>query len=206
MSASTPGPVYEVSLSIVREVAAEFDDWLATHVREMLELPGFVRAVTFAAEDDDPDRVRRITQYYLENDEALEAYLSGPAEAMRQEALVRFPDRLVASRRVLHHADSAAETSTPVATCLNCSALLTGQYCANCGQRARGRLISIWELVRDAIGDLFELDSRLWRTLIPLMVRPGQLTREYLMGRRARFMPPFRTYLVLSLAFFLVAS
>lgn len=203
--ANAPGPVYEVSLGIDREAAADFDEWLASHVREMLELPGFVRAVTFAAEDDDPDRVRRITQYFLETDEALEAYLAGPAEAMRQEALARFQDRFVATRRVLHHADTAEETSTPVEACLNCGALLTGQYCAHCGQRARTRLISIWELVRDAVGDLFELDSRLWQTLIPLTVRPGRLTREYLLGRRARFMPPFRTYLVLSLGFFLVA-
>jgi hypothetical protein len=203
--ASATGPVYEVSLSIDREAAADFDEWLASHVREMLELPGFVRAVTFSAEDDDPARVRRITQYYLETDEALETYLAGPAELMRQEALAKFPDRFVASRRVLHHADTAEETSTPVEACLNCGALLNGQYCAHCGQRARTRLISIWELVRDAVGDLFELDSRLWQTLIPLTVRPGRLTREYLLGRRARFMPPFRTYLVLSLGFFLVA-
>jgi hypothetical protein len=82
---------------------------------------------------------------------------------------------------------------------------LQGQYCARCGQRARGRLISIWELVREAIGDLFELDSRLWRTIIPLVLHPGKLTHDYLIGRRARFMPPFRTYLVLSIVFFLVA-
>lgn len=199
------GPVYEVSLSIDREVAGAFDEWLAAHGRDLLELPGFVRAVTYSAEDEDPARVRRVTQYFLEDDEALEAYLSGPAETMRQEALERFPDRFTASRRVLHHADTADEVSAPVASCLNCGMLLTGQYCANCGQRARSRLISIFELVRDAFGDLFELDSRLWRTLIPLTVRPGELTREYLMGRRARYMPPFRTYLVLSLVFFLVA-
>jgi hypothetical protein len=60
-------------------------------------------------------------------------------------------------------------------------------------------------LIRDAFGDLFELDSRLWQTLVPLVIRPGQLTRDYLLGRRARFMPPFRTYLVLSVVFFLVA-
>ena len=36
-------------------------------------------------------------------------------------------------------------------------------------------------------------------------MRPGQLTRDYLRGRRARYMPPFRSYLVLSLIFFLVA-
>lgn len=93
----------------------------------------------------------------------------------------------------------------PTPHCLNCGSPLAGQYCSRCGQRARSRLISVWELVRDAFGDLFELDSRLWQTLLPLMFRPGRLTRDYLRGRRARFMPPFRTYLVLSVVFFLVA-
>jgi hypothetical protein len=89
--------------------------------------------------------------------------------------------------------------------CLNCGAELVGQYCGICGQRARNRLISLWELLSEAFGDLFELDSRLWRTLIPLLVRPGRLTRDYLEGRRARYMPPFRMYLVLSVVFFVVA-
>jgi hypothetical protein len=89
--------------------------------------------------------------------------------------------------------------------CLNCGTELQGQYCGNCGQRARSRLISLWELLQDAFGDLFEIDSRLWRTIIPLLVRPGRLTRDYLEGRRARYMPPFRMYLVLSVIFFVVA-
>ena len=89
--------------------------------------------------------------------------------------------------------------------CLNCGTELRGQYCGGCGQRARGRLISLWELLQDAFGDLFELDSRLWRTLIPLLIRPGRLTLDYLEGRRARYMPPFRMYLVLSVIFFVIA-
>jgi len=89
--------------------------------------------------------------------------------------------------------------------CLNCGTALRGQYCGSCGQRASGRLISLWELLRDAFGDLFEMDSRLWRTLIPLLIRPGKLTLDYLEGRRARYMPPFRMYLVLSLIFFVIA-
>lgn len=199
------GPVYEVTLSVDREVAAEFDAWLEAHVRDMLELPGFVRASTFVLEADTPERTGRVTQYFLESDEALERYLQGPAQAMRAAAGERFAGRYTASRRVLHHAESAVTASDARESCLNCGAPLRGQYCSICGQRARTRLISVWELVRDAVGDLFELDSRLWRTLIPLLVRPGRLTREYLMGRRVRFMPPFRTYLVLSLVFFLVA-
>jgi hypothetical protein len=82
---------------------------------------------------------------------------------------------------------------------------MRGQYCGQCGQRGTSRLISLWELVRDAFGDIFELDSRLWQTLVPLLIRPGLLTYDYLQGRRARYMPPFRMYLVLSLLFFLVA-
>jgi hypothetical protein len=60
-------------------------------------------------------------------------------------------------------------------------------------------------LLREAFGDLLELDSRVWRTLGPLLLRPGLLTKDYLEGRRARYMPPFRTYLVLSIVFFVVA-
>jgi hypothetical protein len=89
--------------------------------------------------------------------------------------------------------------------CLNCGTPLRGQYCANCGQRSRTRLISLWQLLKEAFGDLFELDSRLWRTLGPLLSKPGLLTKDYLLGRRARYMPPFRTYLVLSVVFFVVA-
>ncbi|MCO4811052.1 MAG: DUF3667 domain-containing protein [Gammaproteobacteria bacterium] len=101
-----------------------------------------------------------------------------------------------------------AKTRSPLPdhpNCLNCGTELSGQYCGTCGQRARGRLISLWELLQDAFGDLFEVDSRLWRTLIPLLIRPGKLTLDYLEGRRARYMPPFRMYLVLSVIFFVVA-
>ncbi len=101
--------------------------------------------------------------------------------------------------------DDAPPVTDSPDRCLNCGFPLRGQYCGQCGQRATSRLISLWELIRDAFGDLFELDSRLWRTLAPLLGRPGRLTREYLEGRRARFMPPFRMYLVLSLVFFVVA-
>lgn len=46
----------------------------------------------------------------------------------------------------------------------------------------------------------------MWRTLIPLFFQPGVLTRDYFAGRRGRYLPPFRTYLVLSVLFFLIAS
>lgn len=199
------GPVYEVTLCIEPQVIEPFDHWLEEHIRAMLELPGFVTARVFELEDDEQGRARRVTQYFLESEADLERYLAGPAATMRQAVTDRFAGQFEASRRVLRPTDFEHGEIRRPEHCRNCGTILSGQYCANCGQRARSRLISIWELTRDAFGDLFELDSRIWRTLVPLFTRPGKLTRDYLEGRRARFMPPFRTYLVLSIFFFLVA-
>jgi len=199
------GPIYEVTIDVDREIVDQFDAWLSDHIQEMLQISGISHAEVFEQEDDDQGRARRITQYFFVSDIDLEQYLSGPAEAMRQSVIDRFEGRFEATRRVLRHTDIADGELKPVEVCLNCGTALSGQYCGNCGQRATSRLISVWELLRDAFGDLLELDSRLWRTLVPLAVRPGQLTLDYLEGRRARFMPPFRMYLVLSIVFFLVA-
>ena len=61
-------------------------------------------------------------------------------------------------------------------------------------------------LLTDALGDLFSFDNRLFRTLRPLLVRPGHLTNEYLAARRAPYVPPFRLYLIVSVVYFSVAS
>jgi hypothetical protein len=199
------GPIYEVTISVDREILDQFDSWLAHHVEEMLQIDGIYNAEVFEQEDDEQGRARRITLYYFVSDADLEQYLSGQAETMRQSAIDRFAGQFEADRRVLRHTDIVDGQLQPVEVCLNCGTALGGQYCGNCGQRAASRLISVWELLRDAFGDLLDIDSRLWRTLVPLLRRPGKLTRDYLEGRRARFMPPFRMYLVLSIVFFLVA-
>jgi len=196
--------IYEVNLTIDPGIVREFDDWLTAHVAEMLALPGFRSAKILSADEapmaaDAP--VSRTTLYVLDNRAALEHYLTAYAGHMRADGVARFGERFKATRRILEERDDG----TPSARCLNCQSALTGQYCGTCGQRATSRLISLWQLSRDALGDLLDLDSRVWRTLAVLVRKPGLLTAEYLNGRRARYMPPFRMYLILSLLFFLIA-
>ena len=93
-----------------------------------------------------------------------------------------------------------------IQNCKNCGASLSNQYCAVCGQRAVVRIVSLWEVVRDLIDEVFFLESRVWQTLGPLFFRPGLLTMDYLAGRRARYVPPVRLYIVLSVIFFVVVS
>ncbi len=199
------GPIYENAIFVDADVIDAFEQWLNQHVRDAMRLPGLVDCRIFAIADDEDGRAGRICQYLLENDAALDAFIDSTAAEIDAQISDQFGDSLSSTGRVLRedlwHQLPAAETPN----CLNCGAQLRGQYCGTCGQRARSRLISLWELISEAFGDLFEIDSRLWQTLIPLIMRPGQLTRDYLRGRRARYMPPFRSYLVLSLIFFLVA-
>jgi hypothetical protein len=92
------------------------------------------------------------------------------------------------------------------ARCLNCGANLSGRFCANCGQPADVHVPSSSELMHEVFEGITHSDSRLWRTLKLLWFKPGKLTQEFVAGRRATYLPPFRLYLVLSVIFFLVAS
>ena len=98
------------------------------------------------------------------------------------------------------------QSNSNIQICKNCGAGLSDQYCSVCGQRAAVRIVSLWEVLRDLIDELFFLESRVWQTLVPLFFRPGLLTMEYLAGRRARYVPPLRLYIVLSVIFFVVAA
>ncbi|MGO9803395.1 MAG: DUF3667 domain-containing protein [Steroidobacteraceae bacterium] len=96
--------------------------------------------------------------------------------------------------------------AAPVQLCDNCGASVTGRYCANCGQRLEPPVHTLWHFMAVAAEDVTHADSRLWRTLAALLFRPGYLTHEFLAGRRARYLPPVRLYLVLSVVFFLSAA
>jgi len=92
------------------------------------------------------------------------------------------------------------------ATCGNCNAPLTGPYCAQCGQHAHGSARTLGALLHDAWHVITHVDSRFWSTLGLLLTRPGQLTLEYFADHRARYVPPVRLYLVISIVFFGLTS
>ena len=91
-------------------------------------------------------------------------------------------------------------------TCPNCDSSNVEFYCATCGQKA-GRLdIPLRKVIGEAVKRLFAFDSRNWNTLVLLIRRPGQLTVDYLVGKRARYVAPIRLYLFISFVAFLLLS
>jgi hypothetical protein len=61
-------------------------------------------------------------------------------------------------------------------------------------------------LLEEAWSEFVSVDGKVAATIRLLVTRPGALTREYLVGRRARFLPPLRLYLLCSVAFFLLEA
>ncbi len=88
------------------------------------------------------------------------------------------------------------------AECGNCGATLMGPYCFRCGQHVHESARSVSALLHDSWHVVTHIDGRFWQTLYILLLKPGRLTKEYFAERRARYLPPVRLYLVLSVLFF----
>lgn len=100
------------------------------------------------------------------------------------------------------HGEGANEGPAPAATkghfheseCLNCGAAITGHYCSQCGQKAHlHRTLAAFG--HDLMHGVLHLDGKLWRTLPLLVFKPGEITRRYINGERAKFVSPMAMFL-----------
>jgi hypothetical protein len=99
----------------------------------------------------------------------------------------------------------ASPAPPPARRCENCGSPLYGDHCYACGQPTKGLVRHFSSILGDFFDTVFNIDSRVLRTLGPLLYRPGYLSLEYFAGRRVRYVTPMRLFLFLSLvAFFAV--
>jgi hypothetical protein len=100
----------------------------------------------------------------------------------------------VVGRAVEPKAGEGADGHTHEANCLNCGAALTGPYCHSCGQHAHvHRTLSAF--FHDFLHGVLHFEGKIWRTLPLLAWKPGELTRRYIEGQRARFVSPIALFL-----------
>lgn len=90
--------------------------------------------------------------------------------------------------------------------CENCGSLLQGEFCHRCGQEVIHNRRFFGGVILDLLNTFFSYDSKVNRTFLPLFFKPGFLTREYMAGRRARYILPFRLYLFSSVFCFILLS
>jgi hypothetical protein len=96
---------------------------------------------------------------------------------------------------------------SPGTVCTNCGAPAYGPYCHACGQPERGMIRPLANVMSDVADTIFNVDSRIFRSVLPLYFRPGFLTTEYFTGRRTRYVTPFRLFFFLCIiSFFAVQA
>jgi hypothetical protein len=105
------------------------------------------------------------------------------------------PGHLLKPDAIVHHHHHATH-------CLNCDGPVGANFCPQCGQATAAHVPSAREFLHELVGHYVALESKLWRTLALLMFRPGRLTRDYIEGKRVRYVEPLRVYLTLSVLFF----
>src|SRR5688500_3170138 len=91
------------------------------------------------------------------------------------------------------------------ACCNNCGCPLMGKWWSQCGQRVSSPDPTWHELLHEVTHEFLHIDGKIFRTLRLLFLQPGELTAEYLRGRRARYISVLRLYLTMSVAYFLIA-
>ncbi|WP_377154129.1 DUF3667 domain-containing protein [Roseateles sp. UC29_93] len=89
--------------------------------------------------------------------------------------------------------------------CANCTAPLQGAFCHRCGQAAHVHR-SLAHLAEEFLHGILHFETKAWRTVPMLLLRPGKLTREYIDGRRVRYVSPLALLLFLLFLMFLVFS
>jgi hypothetical protein len=94
----------------------------------------------------------------------------------------------------------------PLIHCENCSALLTGRWCSQCGQAAIDYRRSFRHVIVDALDSFLNFESKFFATIGWLIARPWHLTNQFLAGRRVRYVHPLRLYLLVSILFFFVIN
>lgn len=109
------------------------------------------------------------------------------------------------AKAVEDEAKLARSGGTDPDNCLNCGNHVTGKYCDNCGQPLHVHR-SIGALWHDILHGVLHFEGKFWRTLPLLAWNPGDLTRRYVRGERAKFISPMALFLFSIFMMFAVFS
>lgn len=91
-------------------------------------------------------------------------------------------------------------------SCLNCGhpLELSHRYCPNCSQLNSTKNITVRDFIEEFLGSIVDYDSRLFRTIRAMLLRPGQISLDYINGKRVSYTNPFRFLLSLAIIYFLL--
>lgn len=91
-------------------------------------------------------------------------------------------------------------------SCLNCGHPLdlSDVYCAYCSQLNSTKKLTVGDFFEELFSSIISYDSRFRASIKTLIFRPGVMSREFVNGKRMKYVNPFRFYLSISILFFVI--
>jgi hypothetical protein len=95
----------------------------------------------------------------------------------------------------------------PTDFCKNCKLKFRKDYsfCPHCGQQAKDKL-TVGLLFYNTVTNYFSFDARFFKSVYPLLFKPGYLAKLFVNGQRATFLHPAQLYLFTSILFFFLMT
>ena len=84
------------------------------------------------------------------------------------------------------------EVKIETTKCLNCGNTFEGNFCPHCSQKAKTKRLKLSEIIGDFVNSFIGGDNKFVRTCHDLIVRPGHMVREYLLGHRCQYYNPLQ--------------
>jgi hypothetical protein len=93
-------------------------------------------------------------------------------------------------------------------TCPNCAYQFHGvdNFCPNCGQENHNLNVPFKHLFLELLEGTLHFDTKFWHTIKLLLFKPGRLTEQFVLNKRASYVPPIRLYVFISFIFFLIIA
>jgi hypothetical protein len=94
----------------------------------------------------------------------------------------------------------------PQPECASCGTELAGRFCHHCGEKSlQADDFSVQGYLSDVVHQITSLDFKLLRSFKLLLFQPGQLSREFGLGRRRLYTPPLTLFLMANVLYFFLA-
>lgn len=90
--------------------------------------------------------------------------------------------------------------------CQNCGKFVHNNFCSHCGQENTEVRHSFIYLIKHFVSDLLHYDSSIWSTTKLLLFSPATLSKEYIGGRRKKYVDPIKLYIFISFIAFFIPS
>lgn len=100
---------------------------------------------------------------------------------------------------------SVHKTRRKVEICHNCHTILRPEdnFCPHCGQENHDLKVPLGHILFEVFEGFTHFDTKFYNTMHSIFLYPGKITKDFLEGRRGRYVPPIRLYFLVSFLFFL---